>query len=159
MERNEMELIYDKFKNTVYRTAFAYCKNYAEAEDITQDVFIKCFTSDKYEFDSDEHIKAWLIRVTINRCKDIFKSFRFKNLVSLDNANQLIYETPEESEVYNAVMSLPEKYRIVIHLFYYEQYSTKEISKITKKTDTAVRTQLSRGRDMLKKKLGKEFQI
>ncbi|MGN1480862.1 sigma-70 family RNA polymerase sigma factor [Porcipelethomonas sp.] len=158
MERNEMESIYDKFKNTVFRTAFAYCKNYAEAEDVTSDVFVKCFTSEK-KFEDDNHLKAWLIRVTINRCKDIFKSFRFKNLVSLDDAQKLTYEAPEENEVYNAVMSLPKKYRTVIHLFYYEQYSTREIAQITQRSDTAVRTQLCRGRDILKKKLRKEFQI
>jgi DNA-directed RNA polymerase specialized sigma24 family protein len=58
MEQNDMELIYDKFSNTIYRTAFSYCKNHADAEDITSDVFIKCFTG-KYAYDSDEHLKAW----------------------------------------------------------------------------------------------------
>ena len=158
MQRNEMEEIYDKYKNVVYRTAVTCCKNFSEAEDITQDVFIKCFTSDKM-FENDEHLKAWLIRATINRCKDIFRSFRFRNIVSLDNANQLSYETPDENEVYNAVMSLPEKYRIIIHLFYYEEYSTREIAGITRRSESAVRTQLHRGRELLKKTLGKEFQI
>lgn len=157
MERNEMESIYDKFSNTVYRAAFSYCKNHADAEDITSEVFIKCFTGKK-KFDSDEHLKAWLIRCTINRCKDVFKSFRFKNLVPLEDT-ELIYETPEESEVYHTVMALPEKYRIAIHLFYYEGYSSKEIAGILKKSDTAVRTQLRRGREMLKKSLGEEFHI
>ena len=142
MEQNDMELIYDKFSNTIYRTAFSYCKNHADAEDITSDVFIKCFTG-KYAYDSDEHLKAWLIRCTINRCKDIFKSFRFKHVVALDDA-EIVYESPEESTVFHEVMNLPEKYRIVIHLFYYEGYSTKEIC---------------RGREMLKKSLGKEFHI
>lgn len=157
MEQNDMELIYDKFSNTVYRTAFSYCKNHADAEDITSDVFIKCFTG-KYAYDSDEHLKAWLIRCTINRCKDIFKSFRFKHVVALDDA-EIVYESLEESTVFHEVMNLPEKYRIVIHLFYYEGYSTKEIAEILKKSDSAVRTQLCRGREMLKKSLGKEFHI
>ena len=64
MEQNDMELIYDKFSNTIYRTAFSYCKNHADAEDITSDVFIKCFTG-KYAYDSDEHLKAWLIAVLL----------------------------------------------------------------------------------------------
>ena len=131
MEQNDMELIYDKFSNTIYRTAFSYCKNHADAEDITSDVFIKCFTG-KYAYDSDEHLKAWLIRCTINRCKDIFKSFRFKHVVALDDA-EIVYESPEESTVFHEVMNLPEKYRIVILLFYYEGYSTKEIAEILKK--------------------------
>lgn len=152
-----MEHIYDKFKNTVYRTAFSYCKNPNDAEDITSDVFVKCFTG-KTMFEDDEHLKAWLIRVTVNSCKDIFRSFRFRNTVPLDD-REIKYETSEETEVYHAVMGLPEKYRIVIHLFYYEGYSSKEISDILRKSDTAIRTQLRRGRELLKKSLGKEFHI
>ena len=101
MEQNDMELIYDKFSNTIYRTAFSYCKNHADAEDITSDVFIKCFTG-KYAYDSDEHLKAWLIRCTINRCKDIFKSFRFKHVVALDDA-EIVYESPEECTVFEDI--------------------------------------------------------
>lgn len=155
MERSDMESVYMKFKDTVYRTAFSLCKDHTRAEDITSDVFFKCFTCQNIP-EGDEHTKAWLIRVTINRCKDIFKSFRFKNVVSLDET-QLIYETPEESDVYHAVMSLDAKYRIVIHLYYYEGYSTEEISKIIHKAAPTVRTRLKRAREMLKISLGKEF--
>lgn len=121
-----MAEIYDKYKNTVYRTAFAYCRNNADAEDITQEVFIKHFQRNR-DFSDEQAEKAWLIRVTANRCKDLFKSFRYRNCtVPLDEVN-LIYETPEESVVYHAVMELPAKYRLVIHLYYYEEYSVKEI--------------------------------
>lgn len=157
MERSDMENVYVKFKDTVYRTAFSLCKNHARAEEVTSDVFFKSFTCKNVPED-DEHIKAWLIRVTINCCKDIFKSYRFKNVVSLDET-QLIYEIPEESDVYHAVMSLDVKYRTVIHLYYYEGYSTAEIAGIIRKAAPTVRSRLKRAREMLKISLGKEFHI
>lgn len=157
MERNDMERIYRAYKDTVYRTAFSLCKAHSTAEDVVSDVFYKCFTCRNIP-EGDEHIKAWLIRVTINCCKDIFKSFRFRNVVSLDE-EQLVYETPEESEVYHAVMSLDRKYRVVIHLYYYEGYSTAEIAGLISKAAPTVRSRLARAREMLKKALGKEFHI
>ncbi len=153
-----MAEIYDKYKNTVYRTAFAYCRNTADAEDITQEVFIKHFQRNR-DFSDEQAEKAWLIRVTANRCKDLFKSFRYRNCtVPLDEVN-LIYETPEESVVYHAVMELPAKYRLVIHLYYYEEYSVKEIGGIIGKSETAVQTQLYRARNLLRKALGKELKL
>lgn len=157
MERNDMESVYKKYRNTVYRAAFSCCKDHIQAEDVTSDVFYRYFTCKKPP-EGDEHIKAWLIRTAINCCKDIFKSFRYKNVVSLDET-QLVYETPEESEVYHAVISLEAKYRIVIHLYYYEGYTTAEISDMIHKSDSAVRSRLSRARKLLKKSLGKEFHI
>lgn len=153
-----MAEIYDKYKNTVYRTAFAYCRNTTDAEDITQEVFIKHFQRNR-DFSDEQAEKAWLIRVTANRCKDLFKSFRYRNCtVPLDEVN-LIYETPEESVVYHAVMELPAKYRLVIHLYYYEEYSVKEIGGIIGKSETAVQTQLYRARNLLRKALGKELKL
>ena len=156
MDKSQMECIYETYKNIVYRTAFTYCKNKADSEDITQEVFILRFKSD-IAFNSPEHEKAWFIRVTVNKCKDLFKSFRFKYTVPLDD-KEIIYTTPEESEVYHAVMELPKKYRIVIHLYYYEEYQIKDIAKILKKSETAIQTQLYRARNMLRNSLGKEFQ-
>lgn len=160
MTDNEMDDIYDKYKNTVYRTAFAYCRNTADAEDITQEVFIKRFQYSR-DFSDDESEKAWLLRVTINQCKDCLKSLwhkYFYRSVPLDEAN-LIYETPEESDVYHAVMELPPKYRIVIHLYYYEEYSVREIGQIIGKSETSVQTQLYRARNLLRKTLGKELRL
>lgn len=150
-----MEKVYMQFKDTIYRIAFSLCKDHVRAEDVTSDVFFKFFTCKNIP-KGDEHIKAWLIRVTINRCKDIFKSFRFKNVVSLDET-QLVYETSEESDVYHAVMALDVKYRIVMHLYYYEGYSTEEIADIIHKASSTVRSRLKRAREMLKISLGKEF--
>ncbi len=160
MTTEQMAELYDKYKNAVYRMAFAYCKNKADAEDIMQEAFIKLFTADIRFEDADKE-KSWLLKVTVNKCRDMFRSLRYKyalTAIPLEEAN-LIYETPEESEVYHAVMSLPTKYRLVIHLYYYEDYSIKEISSITGKNESAVQTQLYRARRKLKNILGKELRI
>ena len=155
MTDSEMAAVYDKYKNTVYRTAFAWCRNTADAEDITHDVFIRRFTSNTI-FSDDEHEKAWLLKVTANRCRDLFRSFRYKHTVPLEEA-ALVYETPQENTVYHAVMERPPKYRLVSHLYYYEGYSIKEISGIVSKSESAVQTQLYRARKLLKKTLGEEL--
>lgn len=152
-----MEAIYDEYSDTVFHTAFVYVKNIMEAEDITSEVFIKYFRREK-RFDDRNHEKAWLIRVTINQCKDLFKSFGFKNRISIEDYNPYC-ETLDESYVLDAVMKLPKKYREAIHLFYFEGYSTEEIGKITKTNSITIRTRLSRARKMLKKSLGEEFCI
>lgn len=160
MTTERMANLYDKYKNTVYRMAFAYCKNKADAEDIMQEAFIQLFTAD-INFEDASKEKSWLLKVTVNKCRDMFRSLRYKyslNSIPLEEAN-LIYETPEESEVYHAVMSLPTKYRLVIHLYYYEEYSVKEISAITGKNESAVQTQLYRARKKLKDILGKELRL
>lgn len=160
MDSEKMAEIYDKYSNAVYRMAFAYCKNKADAEDIMQEVFIKRFSID-IVFDEETKEKSWLLKVTVNKCRDMFRSLRYKyslTSIPLEEAS-LVYETPEESEVYRAVMSLPQKYRTVIHLFYYEEYSIKEISAITGSRETAVQTQLFRARKKLKEILGKELQL
>lgn len=160
MSNDEMELLYNKYKNSVYRLAFSYCKNTADAEDITQETFIKRFTTD-IKFSDDKSEKAWLMKVTANKCKDLFKSITYKYFyysVSLEEAN-LTYESSEESAVYHAVMELPPKYRIVIHLYYYEGYSVAEIGKILGKSDTAIQTRLYRARNLLKKLLGEGMEL
>lgn len=160
MSNAEMESLYEKYKNSVYRLAFSYCKNTADAEDITQDTFFKRFTSD-ITFSDEKSEKAWLMKVTANRCKDLLKSLTYRYFyysVSLEEAN-LIYETPEESAVYHAVMELPPKYRIVVHLYYYEGYSVAEIGKILSSSETAIQTRLYRARKMLKKSLGEGMEL
>ncbi|WP_298528996.1 RNA polymerase sigma factor [uncultured Ruminococcus sp.] len=160
MNNAEMEQIYDKFSGAVYRAAFAYCKNSADAEDITQEAFIKRFQSN-IDFRDEKAEKAWLMKVTANRCRDMFRSPRYRFMyhsVPLEEAG-LIYETPEESAVFRAVMELPPKYRIAVHLYYYEGYSVAETAEITGKSETAVQTQLYRARKMLKKALGEEMYL
>ena len=157
MTKNDMELLYDKYSGSVYRLAVSYCKNTADAEDIVQEVFMKLFSADM-DFPDERSEKAWIMTVTANKCRDTLRSLTYKyfhHSVALEDAD-LIYETPEESAVYNAVMELPPKYRIVIHLYYYEGYSTAETAKIIGISETAVQTRLYRGRNLLKKSLGED---
>lgn len=160
MYPEKMTEIYDKYSNAVYRMAFAYCKNKADAEDIMQEVFISRFSAD-IVFENEAKEKSWLLKVTVNKCRDMFRSLRYKyslTSIPLEEAD-IIYETQEESDVYHAVMSLPNKYRTVIHLFYYEEYTIKEISTITGDKETAIQTQLYRARKKLKDILGKELRL
>ena len=140
-----------KYSKTVTRTAFSYLKNISDAEDITQEVFLILLQSNR-DFEDDEHLKAWLIRVTINKCKNHLKSRWFKNRRQLPE--DLSYMPDEENEMLQAVLSLSDKYRIPIHLYYYEGYSIKEISEILDEPIATVGTRLARGRSQLKKLIG-----
>ncbi len=136
-----------KYIDSVYRLALSRTKSPENAEDITQDVFLKLCNANK-KFDSEEHVKAWLLRVTINLTKDLFASHWYKTTDALEE--DIAYTPEENSGVYDMVMSLPQKYRTVIHLHYYEGYRVEEIALITKATAGTVKSQLYRARQMLK---------
>ena len=155
MDYAQMEAVYDRMKDTVYRVALAYCRNVQDAEDITHDVFLARFQHDA-PFPDDEAEKAWMLRVTVNRCKNLLKSFRRRFSVPLDDAAQ-VCKTQAEHDIWDAVNALPANYRVVIHLYYYEGYSVREIGKITGRSETAVQTQLYRARKLLKAQLGEEI--
>lgn len=141
-----------KYIDTVFRVALSWMKHPSEAEDVTQTVFLKLYREPK-PFASEDHVKHWLIRVTINECKKTFRNpFRASENLA-DYANSLHFETPEHSELYYAVMELPQKYRVPIFLYYYEDYSTAEISKMLGIPTPTVATRLHRGREQLKQKL------
>lgn len=145
--------ITEKYFDTVYRLALSQTKEKHYAEDVTQEVFLKFFKAEK-SFESEEHIKAWLIRVTLNCSKDVFLSSWFKKSAPLSEADgKITFDTTEKSDVYYAVSELPAKYRTVIHLFYYEDYSVKEIAQILKAKESTVKSQMMRGRNLLKDKL------
>nr|WP_207744169.1 sigma-70 family RNA polymerase sigma factor [Romboutsia sp. 1001713B170131_170501_G6] len=143
-----------KYSKIVARSAFSYLKNSSDAEDITQEVFLALLQSD-IRFEDDEHLKAWLIRVAINKCKNYLKSGWFKNKADL--TDDLSYMTEEESYTLRAVLSLKEKYRLPIHLHYYEGYSIKEISQILEVPAATIGTRLARGRKELKKIIGEDI--
>lgn len=108
----------------------------------------------KKEFESEQHIRAWLIRVAINKAKNKNHTFFRRNSLPLENyIDTLTFESEESSELFETVMKLPEKYRIVIHLFYYEDYSVNEIADILKVTANNVKVRLSRGRMVLRNTL------
>ena len=142
-----------KYGDSLMRIAYTYTRNMEDAQDMVQEAFIKYLTKAP-EFLSSEHEKAWLIRITINICKNHLASSYIKGHAELD---ENLSVCDEHSTLADAVDSLPEKYRIAIHLFYYEGYSTKEIAKIIGLTESAVTSRLQRGRGLLKKMLGDDF--
>ena len=156
--RSEQEVnkAIERYSDTVQRLCVVYLKNHADTEDVFQTVFFKYYLSSKV-FESDEHEKAWIIRVTINACKDHLKSFFRSRTVSLDEIAELTSEAaPENSDVLEAVLSLPEKYRDVVYLHYYEDYTAPQISRILHKNVNTIYTLLTRSKELLREKLGGE---
>lgn len=146
----------ERYGNTVRRLCMMHLKNHADTEDIFQTVFLKYVLS-SVSFESDEHEKAWLIRVTINACKDLLKSFFRSRTVSLDQLlDQPAPMPPDHREVLEAVLALPQKYRDVVYLHYYEGYTAPEIGKILGKNVNTVYTLLTRARQLLRDRLGGE---
>ncbi len=144
--------IIEKYFNMVYKLALSQTKSKTAADDVTQDVFLRYIKAEK-DFGSEEHIKAWLIRVTLNCSKSMFSSSWFKKTVPLSEEFDIPFENREKSDVYYAVLELPPKYKAVIHLFYYEDLSIAQIAKYLGQKESTVKSQLSRGRDLLKEKL------
>lgn len=154
--RSEQEVnrAIERYADIVRRLCLVHVKNYADTEDIFQTVYLKYVLS-SVSFESEEHEKAWFIRVTINACKDLLKSFFHSRTVSLDEVMEQSEQIPEEHrEVLDAVLSLPPKYRDVVYLHYYEEYTAPEISRILGKNVNTVYTLLTRSRQMLREKLG-----
>ncbi len=152
----EVNTAIERYSDTVQRLCVVYLKNHADTEDVFQTVFFKYYLSSKV-FESDEHEKAWIIRVTINACKDHLKSFFRSRTVPLDEIAELAAETSEEnSDVLEAVLSLPQKYRDVVYLHYYEDYTAPQISKILHKNVNTIYTLLTRSKELLREKLGGE---
>lgn len=147
--RPKQELI-QKYFNMVYKIALSRTGTVHHAEDVVQETFLRFLKSDK-EFETEEHVKAWLIKVTINCSKSIFLSSWYKKSVPL--TEEIIFDSPEKSEVYYAAMALPPKYRTVIHLFYYEDMSVQQISETLGTKESTVKSQLHRGRQLLKENL------
>lgn len=150
----EMTGAIERNSDTVRRLCMLYLKNYADTEDIFQTVFLKYVLSSA-SFESEEHEKAWFIRVTINACKDLIRNFFRSHTVPINE----IIEQPEElaedhREVLEAVLSLPQKYREVVYLHYYEEYTAPQIGRILGKNVNTVYTLLTRSRQMLREKLG-----
>jgi len=141
-----------RYIDTVYRVAFNYIKSAADADDVTQNVFLKLL-QEKKSFDSDAHVKHWLIRVAINECKNLTRAKWWRQPSFEDYAATLAFDKPGHSDLFYAVMDLPKRYRVPIYLYYYEEYSTQEIADILKVPKSTVCTQLKRGREMLKESL------
>ncbi|MBE7050779.1 MAG: sigma-70 family RNA polymerase sigma factor [Ruminococcaceae bacterium] len=148
------EVIIQKYFDMIYRLALARAKDREIAEDVCQDVFLRYIKTDKV-FQSEEHIKAWLIRVCINCTKSVFTGSWFKKTVPL--SQELEFSSPEYSDLYEQVKKLPKKYATVIHLFYYEDMSVSDIAKLLNQKESTVKSHLFRGRNQLKELLGGRY--
>ena len=143
-------------RDLVYRVAYSYLRSQADADDVTQNVFVKLFRS-KTEFTDDEHLKRWLVRVAINECKTLFTLPWRKDEDIEEYESQLPMEDSDR-EVFRAVMGLKTKYRIPVILYYYLGYSTAEVARLMGVPPATARTRLARARTQLKDTLGGDEQ-
>lgn len=158
-----IEEVIEKYKNMVYGIALTRVKNQSDAEDVFQEVFLVYFRKQP-EFNEEEHRKAWLINTAINCSRKIIRENK-KQKASFDaiaesqsSENIFNFKTEQETVFYNALCSLPEKYRTVLYLYYFEELSVEAVSKILGIKQGTVRMQMLRGREMLKEKLkGESF--
>ena len=158
MERTLFEHAAVRYQNMVYRIALHYFGNSQDAEDAVQEVFLRLYTAGK-SFESPEHLRRWLIRVTVNVCRDVLRSPWRRRRVSLEELpEEPVFDQPEQAALYREVMALPEKYRTVLNLFYYEELSVKEIGELLGLRTSAVTTRLHRARARLKEQLGEVWQ-
>lgn len=143
--------------NRLFLIALSYLGNYHDAEDVMQDVLLKLWKTSKV-FCDNEHMDKWLTITCVHKCKDHFKSPFVKNNVALDEAKELYtFDTVLSVDVFNAIMSLPKKERLVVHLFYYEDLQINEIAQIINCKESAVKTRLHRARLHLKSILGDDW--
>ncbi len=147
----EFREFYDCQVKRVYRLAMVLMGNISDAEDVTQTVFLKAWEK-KPDFRDSDHEIAWILTTTRNQCKDIHKSFYRRKRADLENAPepQVTLETQMDSEIWEALQSLTEKYRMVLYLYYYEGYSVRELSVILGRRESTLQTQLATGRKQMK---------
>lgn len=154
---DEVTNIYDTYADTLFRIAMIHLGRREDAEEATQDTFIK-FMEKAPAFNDAEHQKAWLIRVITNHCKSLLRKGWRKREVKLEAVEPIFMDDPEDQALIEMVLSLPVKYRSVVHLFYYEDYAVRDISKILEISESAVKMRLQRGRQLLKLELEGEEQ-
>ena len=143
---SELEEVMGRYQTMVFRLAYSYTRSRSDAQDLCQEVFLRYFCS-RPPFASEEHRRAWLLRVTVNRCKTHLTSWWVRRTVPLDD--RIPMPEPEPLALDEALRQLAEKDRLVIHLFYYEECSTREIARMMRTTEGAVRTRLTRARQRL----------
>jgi len=186
MDHRELQQKIDEYTDMLYKLSYIRLRNRQDAEDVVQEVFYQ-YLKTAPSFESQEHERAWLLRVALNACKKVWRSAWRRHQSDLfqgdlQQMDQLTGDSartegecsgefpqtapgPEESAVrreekrmlLNAVMSLPEKYRDVIHLFYYEELSVKKIAQVTGRGESTVTSQLTRGRELLRRSLREEY--
>lgn len=158
MDKTSFTAAVERYQDTVYRVALHVLASPQDADDAAQEVFLRLYTAKK-PFQSEEHLRRWLLRVTVNYCRDVLRSPWRKRRASLEEVPpQPIFQQLEEEALYQAVMALPEIYRIVPVLYYYEELSAREIGELLELETPAVTTRLSRARAKLKEQLGEVWQ-
>lgn len=153
MTTEEYTRLTNLYMNDIYRVAFSGCRNWQDAEDITQEVFEALLRYEKQAFRDEEHVKRWLIRVTVNKCKSMWRT-PWKRKVDLSDQEivsaEIEWENEQEEQLFFALRKLPLKYAQIVHLFYFEDMKIKEIADVTGLSETAVATRLQRAREKLK---------
>ena len=150
----EVEQAIELYSDMIRRICLLHLNNHEDTEDVLQEVFLK-YVLHSVGFESKEHEKAWLIRVTLNACKDLKRKLFRHSTVSLEVlSEEAASVVPEQMEILETVLSLPAKYKDVIYLHYYEGYTAKEIGTMLHKKENTVYSLLSGGRELLKQKLG-----
>lgn len=148
----------EQYQTMVYRTALHALGSPQDADDAVQEVFLRLFRY-KAPFESEEHLRRWLLRVTVNHCRDVLKSPWRKRRVSWEDLPETpVFDKPRQAALYREVMALPENDRTVLNLFYYEELSVREIGELLGVGDSTVTTRLARARKRLKKQLGEDWQ-
>lgn len=156
---NDLDTLFATYGDMIYRLALVRTRSAADAEDVVQEVFLRCLKA-RPSFDSVEHQKAWLLKVTINCSKSLMTSAFRRHSVPEDAMGELSVDAEEtDPTVRDAVMQLPDKYRTAIHLYYYESYSVREIAALMRTTESTVKSWLHRARAMLKDALGGTYEV
>lgn len=149
---HDIEAVFNRQVSTVYKVCYNHLRNAADAEDAAQSVFVKAIRT-QARFESEEHERAWLIRVAANHCKDLLKNAERRN-VALDEAPEPAEPACEHDATLEAVMSLPSKYKDAVYLYYYEGYTAVEIARLLDRNESTVRSHLSEARAILRETLG-----
>lgn len=148
-EHDEFTRAAREYAPLIYRVAFGYLRSAQDAEDVSQNVLIKLYRRSR-GFDSVEHMKYWLVRVTVNECRRALRSPRYRELPLEELAQTAVFDEPEQGELFGEVMGMDKKYRAVLLLYYYADYSTAEIAPMLNVPAATVRTRLARARERLK---------
>lgn len=157
MDKDAFTTAVEQHQNTVYRTALHALGSPQDADDAVQEVFLRLY-SYRGTFEGEEHLRRWLLRVTVNCCRDLLKSPWRNRRVPLEALPEPpVFDRPEQAALYREVLALPEKYRTVLYLFYYEELTVKEIGELLELKDSTVTTRLSRARDRLRERLGEAW--
>ncbi|MEO3944747.1 sigma-70 family RNA polymerase sigma factor [Gorillibacterium sp. CAU 1737] len=154
-----MDDIYKRNVEMIYRICFMYLKNSTDSEDAVQSIFLKLLKSNT-SFADPEHEKAWLIVTTRNYCKDFLKSWWRTRKVELTRLPEAVWRDDNDGsgEVLDQLLALPDKYKIVLYLYYFEEYSVREIANILIRKESTIQTQLAKGRTLMKVSLGGHYE-